>query len=240
MTHLIEQWQCPENVVAVQTSQSLISEQNFSVHPSHASPSQILALTESFGLPHQPSFLHQVHGNEIAEYHQPPIGQMHTKADACFTRKTDVICAVMTADCLPVLMTDIKGTFIAAVHCGWRSLFANILQDTLTAIKPDHQVLAWFGPCIQPAQYEVGDEFVEHYLAKHPDSHTAFITTSSGKIHADLSAMATQQLSQAGVTNIEQDGHCTYLSTAYHSWRQNQTAKRMATMAWLKQDNSPQ
>ncbi len=233
MTHLIEQWHRPANVFALQTTQSLDSFNHFSVHPSDANPDLMKLLVDNFQLPHEPMFLHQVHENNIVEYHSRPGKQMQIQADACFTRQPDVICAIMTADCLPVLLTDAKGSFIAAIHCGWRSLYANILEETMSTINPSAEVLAWFGPCIQQAQYEVGEDFVEHYVKKHPESKPAFTLNAGGKSLADLTLLATSQLQQAGVCQIEKDPRCTFLDPDFHSWRQDQTTMRMATMAWL-------
>jgi len=233
MTHLIEQWQRPANVVAVQTTQSLNSHNHFSVHPSESKPPLIKQLMLNFDMPHEPMFLHQVHDNNIVEYHCQPEMQMQIQADACFTRLPNVICAIMTADCLPVLLTDTKGSFIAAIHCGWRSLYANILLKTLSTISPSHDVLAWLGPCIQQAQYEVGADFVDRYVNKHPETRHAFTPVAGGKSLADLNLLATSQLKQAGVQYIEKDLRCTLLDPDFYSWRQNQTTSRMATLAWL-------
>jgi hypothetical protein len=139
----------------------------------------------------------------------------------------------MTADCLPILLTDTVGSFVAAIHCGWRSLYANILPKTIEAIRPKHDVLAWFGPCIQADQYEVDEQFVTHYLNKHPDAVDAFAAIKNSKSQASLYRMAQVQLQGLGIDNIAFINECTYLDEKYHSWRQNQATKRMATMAWI-------
>ncbi len=234
MTDLIDNWPASqERILSLQTSRKLAQETAFCVHPDHNHLNHLTQLVQNFHLPHPPRFLNQVHGNEIIEYQQQPQADFQYEADACFTKVKGVICAVMTADCLPVLLTDIDGTFVAAVHCGWRSLYADILTLTLAKINPQHEVLAWFGPCIQQAQYEVSMDFVTNYLAKHPDCKAAFTPMKNGKSKADLCHMAAQQLQNNNVTQISKYDKCTYLSHNYYSWRQDQTPHRMGSMIWL-------
>jgi YfiH family protein len=233
MTHLIEFWHEPNHVKAVQTTNSLSHHQAFDVHPNQSNPDLIDLLVESFDLPHVPCFLQQVHGNQIIEYTQQPKRQLIHQADACFTRSSHVVCAVLTADCLPVLLTDSVGSFVAAVHCGWRSLFANILTETLKKVNSQHQVLAWLGPHIQQPQYEVDEHFVVNFLKQHPQSHQAFTPIKSGRSQASLSVMARIQLLEMGVTQIETADQCTFLDPNHYSWRQNNTANRMASMLWM-------
>lgn len=235
MTHLITQWQRPESVLALQTTRYLDDDQQLDMHPAHSNQSQLDYMCRKFNLPHTPALLSQVHGNHIIEYAtQPNDEQLSVQADACFTRKPGIICAIMTADCLPILLTDVKGSFVAAIHCGWRSLFSNIIQTSCDAIQPAHEMIAWLGPCIQQAQYEVSEEFVSHYLTQHPNSEHAFTTIKHNKSHANLYHMATVQLQQMGINNIQTDQRCTLLDDDFYSWRQNQTKQRMASMAWIK------
>ncbi|TDR20850.1 peptidoglycan editing factor PgeF [Marinicella litoralis] len=239
MTHLINQWQRPARVKVLQTSRSLINPlsnptNGFDVHPNHADPDHMHALITAFELPHEPIFMQQVHGNQVIEYLEPPKAHFDVQADACFTRLPDVICAVMTADCLPVIMTDTEGSFVAAVHCGWRSLYANILSQTLEAINPQHEVLVWFGPCILQDQYEVDESFVVNYLKRHPDANNAFTEIIDHNSLASLYTMAEIQLQNLGIKQIQQSMECTYLNKQYYSWRENSTPHRMGTMAWIK------
>ena len=233
MTHLIEHWHKPAHVKAVQTTNSLSHHQAFDMHPKQSDPSLINLLVEDFALPHAPFFLQQVHGNQIIEYTQQPQHQLTHQADACFTRCSDVVCAVLTADCLPVLLTDSVGSFVAAVHCGWRSLFADILTETIKRINSQHPVLAWLGPHIQQPQYEVDEHFVVNFLKKHPQSHQAFTPIKSGKSQASLSVMARIQLQELGVTQVETTNQCTLLDPNQYSWRENNTTHRMASMLWI-------
>ena len=233
MTHWIEHWQRPAHVKAIQTTNSLAQHQAFDIHPNHSKANLINQLVTDFSLPHVPIFLQQIHGNQITEYRQQPESQLAIQADACFTRCQNVICAVLSADCLPVLLTDSAGSFVAAVHCGWRSLFADILRETLIKVNSEHQIMAWLGPCIQQAQYQVDDSLVNNYLAKHPNSHPAFSQIRAGKSFANLYSLARIQLNGLGVKHIETANQCTFLNPNYYSWRQNNTTKRMASMLWL-------
>ena len=233
MTHLIKCCQYPVQVKAIQTTNSLAEHKPFDIHPKQSKPELINQLVRDFNLPHQPIFLQQVHENQVIEYTEKPVAQLQHQADACFTRHTGIVCAVMTADCLPVLLTDTAGTFVAAVHCGWRSLYAEILTKTLQSIKSPHSILAWFGPYIHQPQYEVDKAFVEQYLKKQPDSKQAFTAIKAGKSFANLSVMAQIQLNASGVNRIQHHNQCTFLNTNYYSWRENNTIQRMASMIWL-------
>ncbi len=235
MTHLINQWQRPAHVAAIQTSRVFLQQRCFDIHPNHSSTAEVDSLVEEFKLPHTPIFMHQTHHNKIIEYIEPPKNHLTTQADACFTRTPNVICAVMTADCLPVLMTDTEGSFVAAIHCGWRSLYANILSETIAAINPKKDVLVWFGPCIQQQKYEVDNAFVTNYLKRHPGSSKAFTAIINHKSHANLYQMAEIQLNKLGIEHINQSNECTYLNDQYFSWRENATPHRMSSMVWIKQ-----
>jgi hypothetical protein len=233
MTYRINNWLQPKQVIGLQSTESLLNLSHFDIHPNHSNSAAINQLINHYQLPHEPKFLHQVHGNHVVEYEETPKDQLIIKADACFTRTPDVICAVMTADCLPVLITDTAGSFVAAVHCGWRSLYSNILAKTIQAIQPKHDVLVWFGPCIQVKQYEVDQSFVINYLNHHPDAASAFTPVINSKSHANLNRMAQIQLHKLGITQIVMNNECTYLDDRYYSWRQNKTIKRMASMTWI-------
>lgn len=234
MTHRINSWHRPQPVNAVQTTRNLSNNTTFDIHPKQAELKLIQQLQADFCLPHRPYFMQQVHGNRVIEYQSQPNTDFAVKADACFTRGKNIICAVMTADCLPVLLTDSVGSFVAAVHCGWRSLYGDILTQTLTQVNSNHPILAWLGPCIKQLQYEVDETFVCNYLQQHPSCHTAFSEIIDGKSFACINTLAQLQLMEFGVTEIESSDACTFLDPAYYSWRRNNSIKRMATLTWLR------
>lgn len=234
MTQLITQWTAPAEVAVLQTSRTFQNQTCFDIHPNNTTTQSLDTLVSEYHLPHNPVFMLQKHENHVIEYFEPPKSHFKEQADACFTRTPGVICAVMTADCLPVIMTDIHGSFVAAVHCGWRSLSANILDKTISAINPTKQILAWFGPCIQQNQYEVDASFVTNYLSKHSDSSAAFSPIINNKSFASLYQMAAIQLNKLGITKIHQSRQCTFNNKDYFSWRENATPHRMSTMVWIK------
>ncbi len=233
MTHLIHNWCEYSTVKAIQTDNQLPdSIDHFDIHPNNQQSTQLIQLQQQFDLPHLPYFLKQIHAADCIELTTPLTNNFHYSADACFSRESGIICAIMTADCLAVLLTDSEAGFVAAVHCGWRSLYQGILLKTLRKINTDKPVKAWFGPCICQDHYEVGGDFVEHYVAAHPSAQTAFTSIKAGKSQCDLRQLATVQLQQLGVYDITVDNHCTFADSRYYSWRKNKTAARQASLIW--------
>jgi hypothetical protein len=191
------------------------------------------------------SWLEQVHGTEIvaADAHLTP------RADAQFTRETGMACAVMTADCLPVLFCDRAGTQVAAAHAGWRGLCAGVLEATIAQFADPSQVLAWLGPAIGTSNFEVGAEVREQFLmatpALTPQINTCFIpsapfTKNKKTQHylADIYALARLRLQAAGITAIYGGGLCTVADRArFYSYRRDGRCGRMATLIYLVTDS---
>lgn len=235
MTYPIQNWCQNSAVKAIQTSNQLDDGINrFDIHPTNQQPAQLNQLQQQFNLPHTPYFLKQVHGADCIELTLPLTQNFQYQADACFSREKEIICAIMTADCLPVLLTDNKTSFVAAVHCGWRSLYQGIVLKTLQKINTDQPVKAWFGPSICQKHYQVDSNFVAHYLAKHPKAYSAFTAIKSGKSQCDLKQLACVQLQQLGIYDITIDNHCTFADSSYYSWRENNTAARQASLIWKR------
>lgn len=233
MTHQIQNWCQHAAVKALQTNKHLTHAiSGFNIHPNQQQTTQLKQLQQLFNLPHQVYFLKQTHGAESIELTQPLSDNFQYQADACYSREKGVICAIMTADCLPVLLTNNTASFVAAVHCGWRSLYQNILIKTLQKINSKQKVKAWFGPSICQNHYEVDSDFVTHYLAKHPYAFSAFSTIKKGKSQCDLRRLASLQLQQLGVHDITMSDHCTFADNDYYSWRENKTAARQASLIW--------
>ena len=153
----------------------------------------------------RPVFLQQVHGTAVAELDaQTPDG---TVADACLSTQTGVACAVMVADCLPVLFTNAAGTAVAAAHAGWRGLAGGVLEACLerfTQVAPaSGEVLAWLGPCIGPRAFEVGDEVRAAFLARQPEAAACFeALPQAGKHLANLPQLARLRLQAFGITQV--------------------------------------
>jgi len=179
-----------------------------------------------------PAWLEQVHGIEVVEALP---GTLAT-ADACWTRTPGVACAIMTADCLPVLFTDRAGTVVAAAHAGWRSLVAGVLEQTLAAMQVNaDEVLVWLGPAIGPQVFEVGPEVREAFVAQHAAASAAFVPSPrAGHWLADLYQLARIRLAVAGVPAVYGGGYCTLTDSRFYSYRRNAVTGRMASLVWLR------
>jgi len=187
-------------------------------------------------LPADPDWLCQVHG-ACAVALPTAAG---TCADAAYTQQPGVVCAVLTADCLPVLFCDRAGRRIAAAHAGWRGLVNGVLEATLTAaqLRPA-DTLAWLGPAIGPTAFEVGAEVRAAFLAQDPQAATAFVPQPNQPGHwlADLYTLARQRLANYGVSAVYGGGRCTYHEAAlFYSYRRERDTGRMASLIWLTAD----
>jgi len=179
-----------------------------------------------------PRWLSQVHGVRVARDGDTA----HAPADAAVTARRDVACAIMTADCLPVIFCDRAGTRVAAAHAGWRGLCAGVLEATLGDIgsKPA-DVMAWMGPAIGPKAYEVGEEVRGAFVTHSAEAAKAFAPGKApGKWWCDLYMLARQRLEAAGVVDIYGGGFCTFTDKErFFSFRRDGECGRMATLVWL-------
>ena len=184
-------------------------------------------------LPAEPLWLTQVHGTVAVDADRRP---KIREADAAFARQPGSICVVMTADCLPVLLCDRRGTTIAAAHAGWRGLAAGVLESTVAAIKvAPGELLAWLGPAIGPRCFEVGDEVRDTFVADNPVAGLAFEPHEAGKWLCDIYLLARQRLQRMGVMAISGGGACTVTEAErYYSYRRDGVTGRMASLIWLE------
>jgi YfiH family protein len=184
-------------------------------------------------LPANPQWLRQVHGTTVVEAGN---GDEHPEADAAYSRRPGIVCAVLTADCLPVLLCDEAGTVVAAAHAGWRGLCAGVIEQTLRAMeRPAADLLAYLGPAIGTGAYEVGDEVRQAFVAADPESGDAFAPGKPGKFQADLYALARRRLARSGVTRVYGGGYCTYTERErFYSYRRDGTTGRMASLIWME------
>ena len=183
----------------------------------------------------EPVWLRQVHGTRVVDATRTSGAGEPTEADAAFSRRAGVVCAVMTADCLPVLFCDDAGTVVAAAHAGWRGLLDGVLEATIHAMGVrGHDLLAWLGPAIGPQAFEVGEEVRERFVAASAASASAFRPTEDGKYLADIYALARQRLAGAGVERIFGGDRCTVSEPAtFFSYRRDGQTGRMASLIWL-------
>jgi hypothetical protein len=182
-------------------------------------------------LPAEPAWLRQVHSARVVEAGRDPTPE----ADASFTRGVGQVCAVLTADCLPVLFCDRAGSVVAAAHAGWRGLADGVLEATVAAMQvPPGEVLAWMGAAIGPQAFEVGDEVRAAFVAQQPEAAAAFVPHAPGKWRADIYALARLRLGQAGVQAVYGGGRCTLTEAEhFYSYRRDGVTGRMASLVWL-------
>ena len=158
------------------------------------------------------------------------------QADAAVARGSGTVCAVLTADCVPVLFTDLAGSVVAAAHAGWRGLAAGVLEATLAAMRVEpSEVLVWLGPAIGPRAFEVGADVLAAHAATDSGASACFTPFRSGKWLADLYGLARRRLARAGVTAVCGGDRCTFTESAvFHSYRRDGAAAagRMATLIW--------
>lgn len=187
-------------------------------------------------LPAEPAWLAQVHGTVVVD----AAGLTGVpEADASFTTARDAVCAIMTADCLPVLFCDQAGRVVAAAHAGWRGLAAGILEKTVTRMRAAGagEITAWLGPAIGPDHFEVGEDVRQAFVAHDANVSDAFkpIAAHPGKYLADIYVLARARMRHAGVHRISGGGFCTVSNVRrFFSYRRDKITGRTASLIWLK------
>lgn len=184
-------------------------------------------------LPAEPLWLAQVHGVGVADAASAPAG---VEADAAVASRKNAVCAVLTADCLPVLLCDEGGTVVAAAHAGWRGLAAGVIEAAVQAMAaPPSRLLAYLGPAIGPQSFEVGAEVRDAFMTCSAAAADAFVSKGRGKYLADLYCLARQRLNALGVSRVFGGGRCTYSDAEhFYSYRRDRAAGRMASLIWLE------
>lgn len=184
-------------------------------------------------LPTEPAWLKQIHGTTVVD-----AGSDELMADASVTRQAGCVCAVLTADCLPVLFCDRAGRVVAAAHAGWRGLAQGVLEATVGAMQvPPGEVLAWMGAAIGPEAFEVGEDVRQTFIQQHSEAAAAFVPHPSGvpgKWLADIYQLARNRLNRVGVQAIYGGGRCTFTEAGhFYSFRREGITGRMASLIWL-------
>lgn len=183
-------------------------------------------------LPAEPMWLKQVHGAAVVA---GDVFREGMEADASVARKPGQVCAVLTADCLPLLLCDEQGTVVAAAHAGWRGLASGVIENTVRAMAADPaRLLAYLGPAIGAGAFEVGEEVRQAFLLHAPAAAQAFAPAAEGKWLADIYLLARQRLAEAGVRRVYGGGFCTYAEKErFFSHRRDKITGRMASLIWL-------
>ncbi|TWI69429.1 hypothetical protein IP91_00497 [Pseudoduganella lurida] len=194
-------------------------------------------------LPAEPAWLTQVHGIRaldaaLVDHDAPP-----PVADASYTTARGVVCAILSADCLPVLLCDTQGRTVAAVHAGWRGLADGVLQEAVAALRNAGagELTAWLGPAIGPSRFEVGPDVLEAFLS--PADRAADLLRAAftelanrpGKYHANLYALARITLASMDVHRVAGGDFCTVSNSGrFYSYRRDGVTGRQASLIWLK------
>jgi hypothetical protein len=196
-------------------------------------------------LPAEPVWLTQVHGIAVADLDAADLAAVGSKgltADAAVTSRKGRVCAVLTADCLPLLLASEEGTAVAAVHAGWRGLAGGVIESALASMRTKvgaARIHAWLGPAISSAHFEVGEEVRAGFIAHDAGAGSAFTANASGRWQCDLYQLAHRRLQAQGVTSISGGGLCTYADEhRFYSHRRDVQHRglagtgRMATLIW--------
>ena len=234
------QWSAPAHVKALTTlrtggvSTGVFYSLNLAAHVGDdqaAVKENRARLADQLGLPSEPIWLRQVHGRRVvqAESHQ-----RDCIADGSFSRQVGIVCAVLTADCIPLFLTDKLGSFVGLLHVGWRGLAAGVIESGLTALGAEPQeLLAWVGPGIGRDEFVVGGE-VRRQLTRQLPAHAQAFASYKDKWRADLGRMIEQRLQWAGVAEIRRSEICTAKNpAAWFSHRRDGRCGRMASLIWL-------
>lgn len=194
-------------------------------------------------LPGRPAWLAQVHGIAVVDAATVGVDQPVRVADASLATQPGVVCAIMTADCLPVLFADLDGKVVGGAHAGWRGLAAGVLGETVRAMRAAGAgaITAWLGPAIGPTAFEVGEDVRTAFIASissAPDEvGAAFLPYPErpGKYLADMNALARLMLRDVGVTRVWGGEHCTATDVdQFYSYRRDGVTGRQASLIWIK------
>lgn len=238
---IIPDWPAPANVQAYTTTRlggvSRAPYAGFNLGDHVGDVAQDVAVNRAqlkrrLNLPAAPVWLNQVHDTQIVNAAEVTVG---CTADGSYTIEAGVVCAVLTADCLPVLLCNREGSKVAAAHAGWRGLANGVIETTLAALDaPPESFMAWLGPAIGPQAFEVGAEVREIFMAHDPQAVDAFKPAPTGRWLADIYQLARQRLARQGVTAVYGGGECTYTDAQrFYSFRRDSITGRMASLIWL-------
>jgi purine-nucleoside/S-methyl-5'-thioadenosine phosphorylase / adenosine deaminase len=234
-------WAAPRNVRAfVTTREGGVSSGEFASlnlgtgsgdDPAHVARNRLIVRER---LPAMPRWMKQVHGTGVADL--DALGDDDVPvADAAVVSFPGRVGAVLTADCMPLLLSDRAGKRVGIAHAGWRGMAAGVIENAVAALRaPASEVIAWMGPAIGPAAFEVGEDVRAAFEATDPGSAAAFAPHKPGKYLADLYALARRRLARAGVGAVSGGGFCTYSDAGrFFSYRRVRASGRMGAFIWI-------
>ena len=229
MSYLTPNWPAPASVQAYTTLRT-----SWGVDSTAAkSPESSAQLISLLNLPADPLWIRQTHSTIAIE---ATLANRNQEADASFSSNPNHVCAVLTADCLPILVCNKEGTQVAAIHAGWRGLAGGVVEETIKKMNQDpDNLLIWLGPAIGPTQFEVGQDVYDAFLATHTDSATAFKAHNENKWLANLYELAKIRLKHLGISQIYGGKYCTYSQPdLFYSYRRDKgQTGRMASVIWI-------
>ncbi len=238
---ILPDWPAPANVRAAVTtraggvSHAPYDSFNVATHVGD-DPAAVRAnrarLRTALALPAKPLWLKQVHGVAVVDAAH---GGVEPEADGAFAAQPGAVCVVLTADCLPVLLCNRQGTKVAALHAGWRGLAGGVIEAGVKAMGvAGNDLLAWLGPAIGPACFEVGPEVRAAFAQEDAQAAQAFRAVRDGKYLADIYLLARLRLQRLGVTAVYGGGFCTVTDHArFFSYRRDGASGRVASLIWL-------
>lgn len=233
-------WDAPPNVFAFTTTRnggfsegpwrSLNCSKSGGDDPAHVAQNRRL-LSEL--LPDEPRWISQVHGTDVVSWEDA--GQPGVTADAIYSQRPGQVCAVLTADCLPVVFCDRGGTQVAVAHAGWRGLAAGVLEATVAKMKCEPaELMGWMGPAIGSEVFEVGPDVYDVFVNQNAEDVIAFKPYRDRWL-ADLYQLARLRLARAGLGELSGGQYCTFSDDSkFYSYRRDGVCGRMATVAWLR------
>ena len=238
---IVPDWPAPANVRAVITTRAggVSPGPYASLNLGYSTGDDEAAVRENrerlrAALPAEPRWLKQVHGARVVQAESVSAAP---EADASTALESGTVCAIMVADCLPVLLTDAAGSVVAAAHAGWRGLAGGVIDNTVTAMAArgadTRNLVAYIGPGIGPSAFEVGDDVHDAFTSRDAAAAAAFTRHAGGKWLADLPWLARRALERCGVRSVHGGELCTYTDAArFYSYRRDRTTGRMGAFIW--------
>ena len=237
---IIPKWPVPENIRAIQTTRNVaISLEKYSSLNLNNNAGE----TKEHGevnynnllniLPSDPIWLNQIHSDKSEELPSKKI----LNCDASYTYHKKIVCAVKTADCLPIFVTNFDGSFVALIHAGWKGMLNGVIEKTLDKIRSPSEIIVWLGPCIGQESFEVGNDIYDLFLQKDIDTKKAFKFLNN-RYYLDLAKAAKLKLNYLDITNISGVGvtenFCTFRDQKkFFSYRRDGKTGRMASLLWI-------
>ena len=237
---IIPKWPAPENIRAIQTTRNggISSEKFSSLNFSNNVGDIKEHVEENYKkllnfLPSEPFWLNQIHSDKSEELPS----KKNLNCDASYTYTKKIVCAVRTADCLPIFLTNVDGSFVALIHAGWKGLLDGVIEKTIDKIYSSSEIIVWLGPCITQESFEVGTDIYDSFRNKDSNTKKAFKLLKN-RYYLDLAVAAKLKLNYLNIKNISgagiTDNFCTFRDQKkFFSYRRDGQTGRMASLIWI-------